>query len=509
MKPNLLLTILTLTILIGLGSCTKDEEVVPIENPIENPPESPSFSVQLKIEAITEPGQEGLLPVHNLKALYNILHEDGSLYKEDSLVTLTLKEGYFVTQPIKSSSGNFKVGKLWLIAENGDVVYAAPQPESPKAVKNNFSAPFSFAVSNEDQVTEVSLQVLVIHESDLPNEFGLLDDQAFGDRPYHLLPVQTNVQVGSIPYNDLDLHLNATAHNDQQTSWQGSFEIVNGRGIVKLPRKYNNFSLFFEMWGQRVEKVLTGVEVEGMEELLMETSHIVKRIKRTENYIMEPQLKLQNITEFFYDESNRLSTTTYYHRVPATGEMEISMHDEFTYSGENRVATVVRLNPDREFWYSRHDYYYDEQGRISKIDEPISGGPMKALFNYNNQSKSLESIHYQFYAGQSIWFPFRIIGGNLITDVMSNGEGVYDKNINPFAHQGYTDIFLRNVSKNNVLKHEPQNAANGFPTLVKDKSEYVYDADGYPTEIITTFNSYSTGEFAFREKKVIEYYWQN
>jgi hypothetical protein len=502
MKPSLLLTILTLTILIGLASCTKDEEIAPVENPQE----SPTFSIQLKIAVTAESGLEGLPPVDNLKALFNITHEDGSSYKDDSLVTLSLKDGYLVSQPINSSKGNFKVGKLWLIADNGDVVYAAPEPASPKAVESNISVPFSFAINQQNQITEVSLQVLAIHESDLPYEFGFDDDQAFGDRPYHLVTVQTNVQVGSIPYNDLDLQIDASAHNDQLTPWQKSFEIVDGRGTVKLPKKYNNHTLAFEIWGQRVEKVITDEEVEGMEEILMETNHILKRIKRTENFIMEPQLKLQNITEFFYDQSDRLSKATYYHRVPATGEMEISMHDEFTYSAENRVATVARSNPDGEYLYSRQDYYYDGQGRILKIDEPESAGPKTAIFNYNEQSKSLESIHYQFYAGQSIWFPFRIIGGNLITNMASSGDGVYDKNINPFAHQGYTDIFLRNISKNNVLNHEPQNASNGFPTLVKDKSEYVYDADGYPTEIITTFNSYTSGEFAFREKKVIEYY---
>ncbi len=493
-----------MAILIGLGSCSKDEEVVPIENPTENPPESPTFSIRLKIAVIAEPGQD--LPIHNLKAFYNILHEDGSLYKVDSIVTLTPEEGYFVSPQIKLSSGNFKVGKLWLIEENGDVVYAAPESLSLKAVENNFSAPFSFTVSQQNQITEVSLQVLTVHESDLPYEFGLVDDMAFGDRPYHVLTVQTNVQVGHIPYNDLDLQLEALADTEQPTPWNRSFEIVNGRGIVKLPKKYTSYDLFFEVWGQRVEKTLTSSDVEGIEEVLMETSHIVKRIKKTENYIMEPQLKLQNITEFFYDNSDRLSSATYYHRVPATGEMEISMHDEFTYSAENRIETIVRSNPDGEYLYSRHDYYYDEQGRILKIDEPMSAGPMTAIFNYNDQSKYLESINYQFYSGQSIWFPFKIIRGNLITDIMSNGDGVYDKNINPFAHQGYTDIFLRNISKNNILKHEPQNAANGFPTLVKEKSDYVYDAEGYPTEIITTFNSYSTGAFAFREKKVIEYY---
>ena len=84
------------------------------------------------------------------------------------------------------------------------------------------------------------------------------------------------------------------------------------------------------------------------------------------------------------------------------------------------------------------------------------------------------------------------------------GTYKYDFNINPFAHMNMPNIFLSNLSKNNLIEQQ-KNYSGNIPSAEPYKFEYTYDADGYPVELVKHFKNYRTGEHLFKIKIVYTY----
>jgi hypothetical protein len=66
------------------------------------------------------------------------------------------------------------------------------------------------------------------------------------------------------------------------------------------------------------------------------------------------------------------------------------------------------------------------------------------------------------------------------------------------------DIYLSHLSKNNLIA-EQKNHLGAIPSAVAYKYDYVYDDDGYPSEVVTFYKSYRIGEDLYKTKTVYSY----
>ena len=121
------------------------------------------------------------------------------------------------------------------------------------------------------------------------------------------------------------------------------------------------------------------------------------------------------------------------------------------------------------------------------------------------------TVDYLYNNGNAMEYKMKIRGGNKVEDqaISSTGGGEagtykYDFNINPFAHMNMPNIFLSNLSKNNLIEQQ-KNYSGNIPSAEPYKFEYTYDADGYPVELVKHFKNYRTGEHLFKIKIVYTY----
>ena len=104
----------------------------------------------------------------------------------------------------------------------------------------------------------------------------------------------------------------------------------------------------------------------------------------------------------------------------------------------------------------------------------------------------------------------KIKGGNKFEDSatsLNGGESgtyQYDFNINPYAHMNIPNIYLSNLSKNNLVAQE-KSYSGAIPSSEPYKFEYQYSEDGYPTELVKNFKNYLTGEHLFKIKTIYTY----
>ena len=104
-----------------------------------------------------------------------------------------------------------------------------------------------------------------------------------------------------------------------------------------------------------------------------------------------------------------------------------------------------------------------------------------------------------------------IKGGNKVEDAARTSTGGaeggrynYDFNINPFAHMNMPDLYLSNISRNN-LTGQQKGFGGAVPSSVPYKYEYKYDHEGYPIELVKSYKSYVTGEHLYSVKTVYTY----
>jgi hypothetical protein len=145
--------------------------------------------------------------------------------------------------------------------------------------------------------------------------------------------------------------------------------------------------------------------------------------------------------------------------------------------------------------YIEYFYQYDDS-RVTKISEKnySAGVNSEATFSYH--SANVVSVDYQFSNGGSFKYEMTIDGNNILSDkttrgtqLCSSGQYTYDQHPNPFNALGYVDYLLTNVSVNNKLTENVNYVSCAFPNLKPESFEYVYNDEGYPTEMTTTYVS--------------------
>lgn len=122
------------------------------------------------------------------------------------------------------------------------------------------------------------------------------------------------------------------------------------------------------------------------------------------------------------------------------------------------------------------------------------------------------NFEYLFSNGLGMNYTLKIKGGNKSEDSATASNGIsgesstyqYDFNINPYAHLNLPNIYLSNLSKNNMVA-QYKVYSGSIPSSEPYKFEYLYDDGGYPKELLSSYKNYLTGEHLYKVKTVYTY----
>ncbi|MGF1924626.1 MAG: hypothetical protein ACQUHE_10645, partial [Bacteroidia bacterium] len=187
----------------------------------------------------------------------------------------------------------------------------------------------------------------------------------------------------------------------------------------------------------------------------------------------------------------------------------ISMHERFEYAGTS-VQKVVGYNEQNQV-SATTSFQYDYQGRVINIVKEENGAQTTARVGYFHYERPEITIDFDFPGAMDMAYYADHRGGNTMTSTAKRTNGdtetgtyEYDFNINPYRHMNWPDLFLSHSSKNNLVLQRKQYMYS-YPINEPYSYSYTYDADGYPTSLITKFKNYLTGKHVFSTKKIFTY----
>lgn len=465
-------------------------------------PVNPRYAAVLEMAIVQLPGLPDISAQGNLRASIRLTNVAGVPLIDEPDLPLSESGGKLISKPLNLERAGYQITRLMVLDPEGSVLYAIPEAASARAEETGIALPLAFNIQSEGE-TRVTAAVLPVDEDDLPESFGYPSD-AFGMRPYYSLPVKTSIRIGNVNYDSLGLLVSVLATADGMPSWSMGHALSDGLGTVLLPRQYSRFTVWFEELGLRAEAQFNRDYLPQNEPLELNISSPAKKLKSEERWMEKSgNWELNSRSEYYFNPDGKLQRIDYYQKTLNNPGLSLLSSKTFEWSGD-RLSSIEERGPDN-YLFSRMEYTYLADGRIDLILNQDSNMGSVARFNYHPTRQELTGIIYEFENGSQVNFPVRFKKGNLITAFEGEKEEQYDRYINPHHHLGYTDFFLLNASRNNITRHHVT-AGSAIPTIVPDKSQYIYDEMGYPLERITNFKGYSSGIPAGRDKRVYTYY---
>lgn len=484
--------------LISISSCRKTaEDTVPVPAPVDQ-------TTYLQLSATGVQLGQG-----QLYALVSVNNEQGQEVVSNKKVTLDNIQGVYKTDRITLAKGSYVLSKFIVTTASDTAVYAAPKANSAKAAL--VSKPVSVPVSiTETGVTAASVQVLKVDVTDSPASFGYTVDD-FGKIAFKELSVKLMITVGQVVYDSLPGKLVVDASSTGGQHWIREIELQEGVTQIRVPEHYETFSFQVAKWNTLAQKTISKTELGTTTQLHMASARQPKQLIEETSFIENAAgLQPDTRTEYLYNTNNRLSAIKFYQKQVQSSNLPLTIQYQFIYNG-TQLDTIKRFNPENNSLTGFTGFTY-AAGKIATVSNSSYDQTTNVLFDYSRfNSQHIISADYLFNNGNSMTYTMQFRNGNLVSDkaISSTGSGEsgvysYDSNINPKHQLGYPDIFLSNSSKNNRLQ-EQKNYSGGFPSIIPYKTEFVYNADGYPVEQYVSYKGYTSQQHVYRIKKVYRY----
>ncbi len=489
---------LAMMALITITSCRKTtEETQPVPAPVDQ-----TTYVQLSANGVQ-------LGQGQLYALVSVNNEQGQEVVSNKKVTLDYIQGVYKTDRITLAKGSYVLSKFIVTTANDTAVYAAPKPNSAKAAL--VSKPVSIPVSiTETGVTAASVQVLKVETNDSPASFGYTVDD-FGKLAFKELTVKLQLSVGEVVYDSLPGKLVVDASSIGGQHWIREIDLQQGVTQIRVPENYETFSFQVAKWNTVAQKTLSKTELGTTTQLNLAAQRQPKILVEESTFIENAAgLVADTRTEYLYNANNRLSAIKFYQKQLQSSNLPLTNQYQFVYNG-TQLDTIKRFNPDNNALTGSTRFTY-AAGKIVTVSNSSYDQSTNVIFDYSQfNNRNLITANYLFNNGNSMTYAMQFRNGNLVSDkaISSTGGGEsgvysYDNYINPKHQLGYPDIFLSNSSKNNRLL-EQKNYSGGFPSVIPYKTEFIYNADGYPVEEYTSYKGYTSQQHVYRIKKVYRY----
>lgn len=485
-----------------LSACNKNKEDIVIPKPSDPsvPTQESPFVLELTLDReVNQDSLEVLVSIDNAAG--------ASLYQQE-----VIKIGRKASSPLqwvsaerKLPKGQYRLTQV-LVKQGETAISAAPVVASRKAKEVSYTLPLLMNLNGAPQV--VQPKTLTIGEVDGPADFGY--PSGFFPQQGILVNVKMKIKVGKIMY-DMPVstfNLLSTDASGQRTS---SVVERSAENTFRISKNAVEQEINLKHWNLSLSKTLKKADLVDNMEIVLEGEKEARRLSRTESFLeVQGQWMPKAKALYEYRGDGLLQSAVYYQKKPEVYELVHTLTDKAVYAG-NRLMETVRTNGEnKKVGSTKFEYSADDV--ISHVIQTTQAGTTYSVIEQTASTEgTVADVYMVLDNGATVHYSHTFSGGNKIKYAASTsggksegGEYSYDQMINPYAHTMFPDMNLTHVSKNNIL-HSTKGFSGAFPSVVLYKSEYVYNEEGYPVELLEYYKSYATQEHLYRNKTVFYY----
>jgi hypothetical protein len=453
-------------------------------------------------------------PANNASFSAIVSVEDGNNAEvvSNKKLAVSMVNGKYITQKIDLDPGYYKLTKYILVNGDGLSRYASPRSNSEKAalVQKPLKHNIDVSTAPIDQVVEV----VKIGEQDKAESFGY-PAGSFGslsNRTYVPIKLQAVVSVGDIVYDSIPADFKITSWNAAGEKFEKDTLLSAGAKEVYLDASHVRFSFKVQKWGVTDEMTI------NRDQLIQGTTYVIggaklaKKLKLEETFtfingVYRPDAKVI----YSYGANGDLDKVEYYQKLPQFADLQLVYKDFYQYTGNN-VTKIERFEGDGDK-VGFTEFTYNPQGtKVTNINQKSYDQQTGAAVEYSFPPGQAQIvIDYLYSNGNSMEYKMKIVGGNKVEDVAVSSRGggesgryKYDFNINPYAHMNMPNIFLSNLSRNN-LTDQVKSYSGSYPVSEPGSFQYTYDDDGYPVQLIKSYRGYQSQDLLYKTKTVYTY----
>lgn len=323
--------------------------------------------------------------------------------------------------------------------------------------------------------------------------------------------LQAVVTIGSITYDSIPAMFSILSWDENNVPHKRDTMLAAGVNIVNVPKSHVRFQFSVNKWGISDAMELRREQLQEDVVYTLGGAKAAKKLSREESFLFVMGNYQPSSRAHYSYNSQGLSAIDFYQKKPQSSELQYTQKHVYHYSGANvaRIEVLDANNSTTGFT----EFTYNEQGsKIINMHQKSYDVETYASVDHSYPAGwAAIDIDYLYNNGNALSYQMKIRGGNIVEDHAINSTGAgeggsyqFDYNINPYAHMNMPNIFLSNLSKNNLIDQQ-KTFSGSIPTAVPYKYEYTYDNEGYPLAVVKHYRSYLTGEHLYKIKTVYTY----
>ncbi|HEV7329447.1 MAG TPA: hypothetical protein VGN63_00250 [Flavisolibacter sp.] len=492
----------------SLISCKKED--------LQKPTPAPGKSNQVQFILNEIPGEPtgGTVDLHAVVSI--VKSHNSEVVVSNKKLSFTFN-GKYVSEKITLADGAYKVTKFLLQNSANVTRYATPVAGSEKATQVQKPLAIDVAIP-KPALQELPVEVVKVESGDLPQYFGYpagTFNQPPGDGNTSLkIKVKAVFGVGDIVYDSIPASLTIHTWDAAGQMTSREMELQAGANEVLLSKEATKYQLILTKWGKTNQMTLQRNQVDEGTVYSLGGNSAHKRLTLKEDFLLvEGAYRPDAKTQYFYNSNGSISKIDFYQKKPQHSELKRYFTDVYVYQAATGdfVRKINRLD-DKNVFVGFTEFTYNSERKVVNMHRKIYDQETYASVEYAYPAgHALITIDYLYDNGNAMEYKMRIRGGNKVEESALSSTGgteggtfSYDFNINPYAHMKMPDLYLSNLSRNNLVGQQKGYGGN-IPSGVPYKWEYKYDNEGYPIELVKSFKSYLTGEHLYTVKSVFTY----
>jgi hypothetical protein len=510
------LTVALLAFSMLFAFCSKEKELPrPIPGTPGKPngpaPVSAAFRFAAQINLIGQPYHPS-----SLHAVVSVANEKGEPVLTDKQLTLEIGE-HAVTQTLSLPVGQYKLTSFRMVHGGVNTRFAAPIAGSAKAQQVQTPLVQNFAVKQEESVV-VPVAALPVAAGERPQLFGYpagaFDNNQEETNPFATIKVKAQIKVGNVLYDNTAASLIITTYgaNGERTTTYSSLKA--GINNISLAKAATRYTLTVTKWGTSSDLHLnrSDLDLDTIYTFSTEKDPKVLKSEVTHKQVNGQYVPL-NKKMYVYNGAGKLSEVQYAFR-QNDGSILRGITDRLSYSGNN-VGSVSHYNEKAEKVWAT-SFAYDAANRVTSINHQQGEETTAGVVSYDGMPATSMGItytvtkpgyHYQVVHTRALlkgnMQQYSIVHAGHQTE---NGMSDFDEQINPYFFLNLPDVYLSHLNQNNTT-NEYKYYNGTTPEAVPYRSDYTYDADGYPKEVIRHYRTFKGGvsKHAYATKTTFEY----
>lgn len=499
------LSLISLFVLVaGLGACNKEELLEPQPIPLEK------NTFQIVLDTLPDGNS---YDTSDLFAYVSIVNDKNEQVLNNKKLSLSFN-GKYVVEKVQLDAGNYRVSSFLLASSSGITRFATPLSNSPKASEVHFPLSVSFKLQNAD-LLDIPIEVSKIQKEDKSESFGYPEGTfkvpASDTEALLKVKLQAVITVGDINYDNIPAQFRISIWNAQGGVKVLDTLLQGGVNELKLPASGVKYQFELSKWGLSDEMSLDRDQLKENEIYTLGGAKAAKKLRLEEQFTLTSSGYVPSGKSVYnYNADGKLQKIDFYDKLPQHSDLRLSWSKVYVYTNGKLNRINYLNNQGVAFGYL--DLTYNANGtKIVAMKEISYDQSTDAKIEYTYPSGYAQlNFNYVFANGKGMGYSMKIKGGNKFEDSASgtsggeNGTYRYDFNINPYAHINLPNLYLSNLSRNNLVDQQ-KNYAGSIPSVEPYKFEYTYDEEGYPKELLKSFKSYSTGDHLFKIKTEYTY----